>query len=262
MIGRVRKPRPSGKSFVGIFAVVLFIAAVFGVDYVTHGAIRTVVRQTSVAVYSAGDSAVAATAGSGFFSSRANLQSQIDGLNKKLALYQEKAAGYEVLVQENAALKKLTHFATSTQGISAPIDSALGASPYGTFLIGAGANDGISKGDLVLSGEGFVIGDISDVSAHTALVDELFAPARKTIGIVNGASVTIVGRGGENAHADVPHGVPVTAGDAVFVPSLNERPVGIIGEVSSSSASAYSDAVISLPVNLNELTYVYVVPRP
>ena len=66
---------------------------------------------------------------SGIFSTRARLAAQNDALQTQIVQYQEQAAAYKALQEENALLAGLTHLAQDKVGQTAPIISWLRASP-------------------------------------------------------------------------------------------------------------------------------------
>jgi cell shape-determining protein MreC len=243
--------------FIASFTVLVILL----IDLLSGGALRSLARTGTQFVSGGADALTASVARSGYFSTRGSLEAQIQALTVQIAQYQEKAAAYDALQGQYDSLSRLTHLAQTLPGVTAPITSSLTASPYGTFTIGAGRSDGVTPGDVVLSAEGFVIGDVASVGAHDSLVTELFAPGRSTNVTVHGASVALSGGGGNNARTQVPRGIAVAPGDVAIAPSFGGRSVGVVGNVASSSASAYSDVIVTLPVDLNVLRFVYVTPK-
>ena len=241
-----------------LWAATLLVVFLFVVDLFSGGKIHNELRAGAAYGSNALSQTGSAITGSGFFSSRASLEAQNRALLDQVALYEERAAGFEALRSENDQLRALTHLAQTVQGVTAPIVSSVISSPYGTFLIGAGAADGVAKGSLVLTSGGFVVGTVSDVGTHTSTVLETFAPGTSLKAIIRGTAVSVAGSGEGNAQASVPRGVPIAVGDAVISPEMGERPLGIVGGVASSSAQATQDIYIRLPVNLGGLQFVYV----
>lgn len=252
-----RSERASRRKIAIATILALFLLSL---DLVSGGKLRALARAAMTPLWKLGGGAYGAVVHGGYFETRGALEAQIQSLTTELAQYQEKAAAYDALTEENSQLAGMVRLAQSLPGITAPITSSLDASPYGTFEIGAGRSDNVSPGDLVLSSDGFVIGRVTDVDARSALVTELFAPGVATQVSIGGASVEIKGSGGANASAEVPRGIPVAVGDPILAPEFAGRPVGIVGHVASSSASAYSDVIATLPVNLHVLHFVYVAP--
>jgi cell shape-determining protein MreC len=144
------------------------------------------------------------------------------------------------------------------------VASSFIASPYGTFLIGAGARDGITVGSLVLSDaadHAVVVGTISDISAHTATVVELFAPQHSLDALLDGAPVIVKGTGGGNATAEVPNGIKVIPGDALTAPEFSGRVIGVVGHIDANPSNAAIEVSVGTPVNLASMQYVFVVPQ-
>ena len=177
-----------------------------------------------------------------------------------VALYQEKAASYDALQANYTELSQMSHLAQSAPGVTAPVASSVRSSPYGTFLVGAGSADKITIGSKILTSTGFVIGTVSEVSEHSSLVKESFAPGAKLDVHLGGAELELVGAGGSNATVKIPRGVDVKVGDTVSAPEYGGKPVGVVRHIDSDPASAYGVAYLSLPVNLSSLSFVYVTP--
>lgn len=244
-----------------LFVATILVLFVFLLDLATGGKLRGYLRAAAPGFSEATRAVGGAVFENGYFSTRAALERELEAKDAEIAQYQEKAAAYDALKAQYDALAPMSRLAQSLPGVTAPIVSSLSASPYGTFLIGAGQGSGIAKGDMVLSSDGFVIGDIASIDPGTSLVSKLFAPGRATDVVIHGASVRLSGEGGSNGKANVPRGIPVADGDAAVAPGFGGRAVGIVLNVASSSASAYSTVLVALPVNLNELRFVYVVRR-
>lgn len=241
------------------------VVVVFLFDLLTGGFLRANVRAGSTVISQWLKQAANGITGMGIFTTRAALESQNRSLVEQLAQFEERAGGYDALKAENEQLRALAHLVegsggAASTGVTAPVVSSVQSSPYGTFLIGAGAADGITRGSYVITSGGFVVGLVSDMGPHTAVVAELFAPNTSLNATVGGAAIAAHGSGGGNARAQVPRGLSIVVGDPVLSPELGQRPIGIVGNIASSSASASQDVSISLPVNLASLVYVYIIP--
>ncbi|MDO8522472.1 MAG: rod shape-determining protein MreC [bacterium] len=257
-------PRPGRHRI--ILATVIVCALVL-VDSLSGGGIRSIARAGGSLVWRWGISIEGAIYGSGFFRTRRALLAENSALTEQVAQFQERAAAYRVLQDENAALREILRVSEISRGkgkdsgITAPIISSFRASPYGTFQIGAGTSDSVSPGNLVLSAEDFVIGRIEVVDAHASLVKEIFAPNTLTDAVLHGVGVAVLGQGGGNARADVPRQADVAVGDPVISATLGSRAIGIVGNVSEDSGNAYRRVQIYLPVNLSVLKFVYIVKQ-
>lgn len=240
--------------FISICALLLLVA-----DIASGGFIRSFARTASGFIYTQSANSVAAVSGSGVFSSRRALARDNAELRKEIASLIGERAAYQTLKSENETLRALVRLAEAESGITAPILSSIRSSAYGTFTIGAGSNDGVKTGDLAMTNEGFVLGTLSEVGKTNSTVTALFAPGRTVDVRIKGAVVQAVGRGGFNAKAEVPREIETVIGDAV-VSSETGRPVGVVGASETSSAAAYADVFIRVPVESSQLTFVYVVP--
>ena len=246
--------------FATILVIVLFIT-----DAISGGKIRILVRGIGSSVWGVGVSVQESIYGSGFLSTRRSLLAENSALAEQIARLQERSAGYQVLKDENTVLRDILNVAGSAQsqnkesGITAPIISSLRASPYGTFQVGAGSADSVSSGDLVLSAENFVIGRVVSADSHTSLVSGIFASGVSTDAVIHGVSVTVEGQGGGNARTTMPRQSEVAIGDAVISAVLGARAIGVVGNITESSGSAYKSVNIYLPVNLSALKFVYIV---
>lgn len=224
---------------------------------------RGTVRVAASALWVAGKAARNAVFPGGYFSSKRALEEENEALRAELAAHSALAGRLEVLERENEELRMIARVVQKEDGITAPIISSSNASPYGTFLIGAGALDGVAEGSVVLSGDerGFVIGRVAEAGARTSLVLEVFAPGASVEGFAGGATLSLEGRGGGNARAEVPRTIELSEGDAVTSGVFGGRIIGIVGAVSSGDSSALMRVYVRAPVSLSELQFVYVVPH-
>jgi cell shape-determining protein MreC len=243
-----------------LWIATIAVVALFGIDLLTGGGVRGVVRTAVAGVSQAVHQVGQGISGSGFFSTKASLAAENQSLKAQVAALEEQAALSSALQQQVIALQNLARLAQSLPGISAPVTSSFIASPYGTFLIGAGTRQGVTPGALVLSDEGVAVGTVSDASASSATVLEVFAPDHSVDAALDGAAIIVKGAGGGNATAQVPNGVKVQVGDAVTAPEYGGRTIGVVGNVDSNPSNAAMQVSIGSPVNLAAMQYVFVAP--
>jgi len=250
-----------------IFTATIVVCALILVDAFSGGTVRSLVRQAGSLVWRWGVSIERAIYESGFFRTRRGLIAENLALTEQIAQFQERSAAYRVLKDENRSLREMLRVAEAARGtskesgITAPIVSSFRASPYGTFQVGAGTADSVSPGNLVLSAENFVIGRVWSADAHTSLVKEIFAPNTLSDAVLHGIGVAVVGQGGGNAKTDVPREADIAIGDPVVSAIFGSRAIGVVGNVSVDSGSAYKRVQIYLPVNLAVLQFVYIVKQ-
>lgn len=244
----------------------LFVSALLvlliGFDLISGGMLRSVVRTASAGLWRVSASMRASVTGTGYFTSHRTLAAENATLRESLAHAQEDAAAIDELRSENDQLRLLVHLASEQPGVTVPIVSSVSASPYGTFLLGAGAGDGIALDSLVETQDGFVIGTVTELHPHTALVTTALAGGANIETVIGSTPTTVEGRGNGNGRAEVSRDVVIATGTPAIAPTLGSRPIALVGHIESAQASASQTLYLSLPVNLAALRYVYVVsPR-
>jgi cell shape-determining protein MreC len=189
-----------------LLAVTVLAVFLFVLDLATGGMIRAAVQRSVADVYLPTSGTFTTFT---YFRTRSSMQNEIDMLHKELNDLRENFATDAIIQDENSSLRTLVNLAKEEPGITAAVVSSERASPYGTFLIGAGSIEGIGNGDLVEIGSGVVIGVVTSVHAHSSLVTTLFAPNASIDAMLDGTAILVEGYGGGNAEAKVPHGVVV-----------------------------------------------------
>lgn len=244
------------------FATALLLSVIFfGFDTLTGGLVRSYARTLSSLTWSGVSGVGDAIDRTGYFATRRALVEENNALKEKISLYEEQSARYRALEVQNDALRDIASLVESErEGKTARVLSSFRSSPYGTFVVGAGERDGIAVGDIVLTPGGFALGRVTDLDAHTATVDALFAPGHTAEVIVGDVAFSVEGRGGGNARAEIPRGADIAVGDAAIVPEYGGRAAGVIGDIRSASSSATQTIFLRLPHNLDSLRFVYVVP--
>lgn len=205
---------------------------------------------------------IAAVSQNGFFASRSALQGENERLKEEVAELTLRVAFLQSLERENEELRAAANIAEDFTGVAARVISSYRASPYGTFLIDAGSTQEVSQGQLVLAGDGersFLVGRVSEVSASSALVTQIFAPGATIEALVGDSPLTIEGQGGGNGRAEVPRALEIAEGDTVTIPSLRGLPIGIVGKVEESATGASQMVYVGFPINISSLHVVYVV---
>ena len=252
----------SGNGRRRLFFAALLVLVIFLIDGASGGNIRAALRVAASSVWGAGERMGNAVLESGLLSTRRALERENQALRNELARLQMRAADYEIMKEENESLRAFVHLAENANGLTAPVVSSFRASPYGTFLIGAGTEDGVQEGNLVLVGDpqlgGFVVGRVEDADGGQSLVKGIFAPGERTEATIQGIGVTVEGRGGGQARADAPRDAEIQPGDPVISANFGVRAIGIVGRVEEGTGNASQRIYIHLPIPLTSLEFVYV----
>jgi cell shape-determining protein MreC len=132
--------------------------------------------------------------------------------------------------------------------------------PFDSFLIDSGENNGIEIGDYVYGEFDFLIGQVEVVSSQTSIIKLFSSPGMKKDVLIASSSTPVVveGRGGGNFYIKVPKNIDVYEGDPVVVPGLSSSLLGVVEKVDGGEGDAYSHIYFKLPVNINSLRYVQI----
>lgn len=239
-------------------AATVLVVVFFAADLISGGRLHAGLRGVLAPVSLWGERAKSAVFSGSWLLSRQTLLKENAALQSEIETLKAHDAAYQALLAEHESLQRLANLARKERGIAAPVMTSFSASPYGTFVIGAGSSAGVQRGAAVLSENGFVLGVVTDVASNSATVRLVLAPAASTDVTVGNVGFTLEGRGGGNGRARVPREAPVRAGDVVIAAMFADRAVGVIGSTQTASSSAYSDVYIRFPMNLNSVRFVYV----
>jgi cell shape-determining protein MreC len=255
--------RSDKKSVRHLIVATVLVVVICAADVLSGGKLREGVRQAGAGVFTFLTNVKSSVFQSGAFSTRRSLIRKNEALKREIDALKLSVAGTAVLEAELAELRSMVRLAEEAPGITASVVSSLRASPYGTFLIGAGTSNGIGQGDLVTVGSGesnFVLGYVSEPGTRVSLVTEVFAPSAEVSAVAAGAEFLVRGRG-DNGRAEVPASLDIAEGEPVASPAYGGRPLGIVGGIVEESGGASKELFIRFPVNLSEVQFVYVIPR-
>lgn len=239
--------------------VTAFVVAVYIVDLALGGMLRGYVRIAASVFWQTGTRIERGIVRSGIFASHRELAAENEALRAQVAALEGQSAAAAAALSENTFLRSFAGVAADEPGITVPVTSSFSASPYGTFFIGAGSEEGIAAGSLVLAPDGYCIGRVVEVTARSALVSQLFAPGSELETLAGDVPLTLAGEGGGNATARAPRAAGVTVGAIVIAPSLGGRAVGQVGAVSPDVTDAHLNVSVRTPANIAALSFVRVV---
>lgn len=224
-----------------VFALLLFVG-----DFLSHGTVRGLVRSEVGAVWSAAGSSTQS--------------GNVAGLEARVAQLENERSQWLATSDENQTLKSMVHLARTSSGISAPIVSRGDTNPFGTFVIGIGSLDGATLNAVVVAPDGFVLGRISEVDAHTSLVRELFAPDLTIAATLKSAAIQLQGRGAGNARGQLPREATTTPGEVIRSAVVGNRPIGVVGAIVPDPGNAFQEVYVRTPDAVDALRIVYVIP--
>ncbi len=187
----------------------------------------------------------------------------------------------DILIVENAKLRDAAHevenFAAllqfqkrgTTPLVVAQVIAGSTDPDVHTIDIDRGAADGVTEGDAVVANDGIVVGKVTKVRAHTAIVELLTDAQSRFAAALLGADAMTVHGYTEGGHGTgmvmrlIPQQIKVIAGDVVITSGLEENiPRGLVlGRVESvrqEPNEPFQDAVLSPLASLDTLTTVAV----
>lgn len=168
---------------------------------------------------------------------------------------------YQVLKNENISLKEsFGRVPAKMDMVLANILTKPSYSPYDTLIIDIGDDVGVVIGDKVYSNVTTPIGEINTVYKNTSLVVLYSSPGTITTAMIDGVNtnVDIIGRGGGNFEMIIPIDLPYTKGGSVVIPNLGPEVVAVIGDVISNINDPVKKVLLSSPVNIQNLKWVFV----
>jgi rod shape-determining protein MreC len=193
-------------------------------------------------------------------SSKRSLIAENDRLRSEMVSFEPSLIMLDSLRKENDTLRALLGRHTSSRMILATVLSRPPFSPYDSLIIDTGTDIGVAVGDMVYASTDVLLGDISDVYAHTAKVNLFSSPGRKFPVLVGPSALQIEaeGRGGGNFRVVLPVEVGVEKGDPVRFAQSKSNIVGVIEEIEIDSADSLQEILFKMPLSLSEISYVEV----
>jgi rod shape-determining protein MreC len=179
---------------------------------------------------------------------------------------------------QNQQFEALLGFAQSTkvQGVPAPVIGRSGSQWWEQITLGRGSADGLAKDQIVMSPSsspgqiaGSVVGQVKEVTAHTARVLLISDPGSQLGVTVSRSRATGYLRGQKNNRAVMEFfdkSPDVRKGDPIAVSNLSRKfpkglPVGRIESVDLGKSPA-PEATVELSAPLASLEWVVVFPTP
>jgi len=207
---------------------------------------------------------------SSYFISKNSLSLQNQNLQSQLDREETRMSNYNSVVAENENLKEiLGRKNEKVSMILASILSKPNQSFYDTLIIDVGIAQGIEIGDMVFALGDVPIGRVAEVYANSSKV-VLFSNAGEKTQVVISLShspageagknifMEIIGRGGGNFEMILPRDLTLTKGDQILLPGINPYLLAVVETIISDSRNPFTKALLSSPVNIQELKFVEV----
>lgn len=196
---------------------------------------------------------------SAYFYSKNSLLSENENLKAKLNEQEARMSNYNSILDENLKIKEtLGRKNERTNLILAGILSKPNKSPYDTLIVDIGAKSGLVSGQKVFALGNVPIGRIAEVYLNTSKIILYSSPGEKTEVVVSGKDtfMQIVGRGGGNFEMILPRDFILEKGTEIILPGITPYTIGIVQTIISDPRDSFQKALLSSPVNIQELKFV------
>ncbi len=194
------------------------------------------------------------------FSSRRALISRINELENTLEsqnLAQQTVARIET---ENQELKAELGRLPESKGVLAHVLTIPNRSIYGTFLVDAGAIEGVNIGQVAYAFGTIALGTVTSVTEQSATIELYSTAGRETSGTAEGSqvAVTLVGRGAGEYEVRMPRNVPFDIGSVISEQSATSAILATVEKVITDPRDPFQRLLAKAPVNLQALKWVII----
>lgn len=253
------KPKSNSKKILGL--VILIIVLFLSVTYLFLPYIQSFAHTTALPVWSFRNyttNSLSLLFGS--FRSKLDLVEENKALKGEVESLHLKQLDYDILLKENQDLKNILGRPYVKDKIITRIVSKPPRSPYDTFVLDAGAEDGIFEGSLVYISGNIIVGKISSVTKNTSIVTLFSTNNVKQEAILErtGAMYELSGKGGANFSIELPKDTDILWGDVFLYPTINSSIIGNVYYIDTNSQSAFKTVFIRVPGNVFESKWLFV----
>lgn len=175
----------------------------------------------------------------------------------------------ELIEKENIELKKILGRSNplddekNKRNLLAYIISGPVTPPYDVLILDIGIDGGVSVGDLVLGGNGYLVGEIVEIYNKTSKVRLHSSYGVKTPVLIgeNKTTMEILGVGSGNFVVQIPKDFLVEEGDLALMPGEDPTIVAEVKKIEGKDGEMFKRAYLFSPFNIRELHSVLVVKK-
>ncbi len=132
--------------------------------------------------------------------------------------------------------------------------------PYDIYTIDAGRAQGVSIGDIAITGDYIALGVVTRSGEKTSRVNLFTSSGRRTIVEINGYAAEAEGIGGGVLKISVPRDFEVLAGDMVRLPGFAHYVVGAVVDTQQKPQDSFKSIIVRVPINTQLLSYISIFP--
>ncbi len=260
------KSRRAKKNFGKIFSLALAVLIVAGLFFNFRSGVKGFFSEVLLSVsrpfwrsgHKAGGSFSSLLAR---FKSARSLFDDNKVLAEKLREMEARLADRNIIWEENLKLKEILNRHPAEENfILAVVLAKPNRSPYDTFIIDVGAQDGVLAGQRVFAYGDILIGELAEVYDKTSKVKLFSTPGEKTEVVLSGSDIYLeaIGRGGGNFEISVPRDLPIEINQELSIAGLRPYVLGKVEEIISDERDPIKKILIRSMVNIFELKFVQV----
>lgn len=255
------KSKPKNDSLGKIIAVIILFCLLALSEFFFGNNIRSISHTVAKPLWSVSKLATQPFSKiKGFFMFKSSLISKNLAQEDELLSLRLKKIDYEVLSKEFDDLKNQLGREGDTPRKISRVLSRPPLSPYDTFVIDIGSEEGISLGSRVYISENIIVGLVKNVTPHTSLV-ELFSNGdteQEATLSRTGSSFILKGQGGGNLKLEVPKDADILWGDVFLYPKFSPAMIGSVYYIDENSQNSFKQVYIRVPGNIFSNKYVFV----
>lgn len=256
------KPKSNTKKVlgIGVFILVIFISLQFFFPHFLTSTTLSVARP----LWSVRDATVSSFSGFfNFFSFKSTLRNENENLREELFALRVREYEFNQMKIEYESLKALLGD-TATSSIQshtlARILSKPPFTPYDSFVVDKGSEQGVSVGDVVYTNNALTIGRITSVSPDTSFVT-LFSSGgeEQEFGVGRtGVSVKVLGKGSGNFEIYIPKDFDIEIGDTLTELSSDVSIVAVVYAIDESSQNSFKRVYARVPTAIFQSKWVLI----
>lgn len=192
----------------------------------------------------------------GYFARVGTIQKENEALRDQLYTLKLRESEFNQIKLEYEDLKSLMNVSSTSvstkrggSSITARVLSKPPFTPYDTFIVDAGSDDGVFMGDLVYANDALVIGRITKVTSNTSYAT-LFSSGNQSQEFLvsrTGVSVAVAGMGGGNFALYIPKDFDIVVGDTLSEPSYDLGVVATVYAIDETSQNSFKRVYARVP---------------
>lgn len=170
------------------------------------------------------------------------------------------SADYNALKSENEILREALRLRPSEEAISAPVIARPPQVPLDTLLLGAGEDDGLKEGDMVLAGDRVLVGQIVKISRNTATVKLNSFAGNISYGFSERTlePIEMQGVGGGSMEVRVPIDFDILVSDKIMTEGGKAYLIAGVAGVEEDRSLGFKKVLMALPVNISKSNIVFI----